>query len=1014
MRRSFVSGAVAVAVAVVLAACGNEHALPTAVQYPNGISSLTIAQNGCVNQGTLGHPTFTEVDTRVKVLINALFVGTHLQSTLTMWENLKTDKLFSNPLQNHIDNITKWTLGELGNLALQTPSTITSGPDAGLSPTTGSVRFLDLVFTCVNLTPTSVPQPPPGFDAAFALVNASETTDQQFNTSFQDAGGFVPKGSLDSRTMLVLVRQDASIQVNTPFPKLSRVMDVALAGGRLRTDKKLTVLVCPRATFADDDAISHRGIIAHQKTPFKAGDPIGAGVEYLPLGEGGVLPCPEGADVGAAWRHEKGFFRQRAMQLASLAEKALSFLGPKPLYAGHAAIGGRIDIFSPVVVVDPYVPTQIDVDPIAPTIYGADVVVSATLMVTGTAPANWAGTPAMNWVGKRVRDCSGPTDTDCLVGAPSIGTPLTITAVADDANGSAHASLTSAPVAIDGDSKAQFTFTHENANAAHNAQLTFPQTLNLPAYAPVLVGSADNDNAFVVNPAPLDIYPAAASRVYGDPNPSLTGDVQGEKYADDGTITAQYSTDATIESEITTADRTYQTMVQAGSVAASGTTLLSNYTFNIAAHTNTFTINRRTLHGTVAPATRVYGEVNPAFTPWTHGSTTASGMVTNPVPFDDGLTIQYSTTAVATTPIPGAAIVATLTGAKAPNYIKDIPDGALTITRRVLTGGPTPVDAFAIYGNAVPASFPYGLVATVGAALVSGDGVSASFTTSAIQGNGVGDYPISLALSGAAAGNYNISGVGAGTLHITPRALTGTIDAKSKTKGQENPELTGTVGNTYAPDGFEVKYFTTATTESDVGSYAISVNLDLEGGQNYSWNTNGDAKLTVADLVLDQEQSQEATESPLGLGGTNNQRLAQVITAGITGKLAQVAFPVACTSGNTSTVNVRIMNVVDGAPGETVLASTAVAASSLPSVATGAFQTFTFDAPASVTSGTQFVVVFEVSDPANGACSIVPGPSGSSYEAGVGYYMSVPENIPWTPLNPVNDLPFRIYVIPTP
>ncbi|HMC56070.1 MAG TPA: MBG domain-containing protein [Gemmatimonadaceae bacterium] len=1003
MRRFLLSGSVAVAAAVILGACSNEHAMPTGIQAINGINSLTLAQNGCVAEGTPGHPTFTEVNTRVNILINALFTGTHKQSTSTMWENLKTDKLYSNPLQNHIDNLTKWTLGKLGEGSLLIPTTITTGPDAGLTATTGSVRLLDLVFTCVNLTPTSVPQPPSGFDAAFALVDAV-TGDQQFNTSFKDAAGFVKGGSLDAKTMLVIVRQPPEVQVNTPFPKLSRVMDIALAGGKLKPGSKLTVLVCPSPSFTDDDAISHRGIIAHQKTPFTAGDPIGQGVEYLQAGEGGVLPCPETADVGAAWRQEKGFFRQRAMQLASLANKAWSYIGPKPLYAGHAAIGGGIEFFSPVVIVDTYIPTQVVVDPVATTTYGSAVVVNATLKVTSTAPANWAGTPAMDWVGKPVTQ---------LTGIPAITTPLPITAVVDDANGSAHASQTQT-VAIDADSKAQFTFTHENAGNAHNAQLTFPQTLNLPASAPVFVGSGDNDNAFVVNPAPLDIYPAAASRVYGDPNPTLTGDVQGEKYTEDGTISAQYSTDATIESEITTTERMYQTKVQPGSVASTGTTLLSNYVFNIAAHTNTFTINRRTLHGTVAPATRVYGEANPAFTPWTHGSTTASGTVTNPVTFDDGLTIVYSTAAVSTTPITGAAIVATLTGAKAPNYIKDIPDGALTITPRVLTGGPTPVDVFAIYGDAVPASFANELAATVGTALVSGDGASASFTTSASQGSGVGAYPITLALSGDAAGNYNVGGVASGMLHITPRALTGTIDAKSKIKGQENPPLTGNVGNTYAPDGFEVKFFTTATTESDVGSYPITVNLSLAGGQNYTWDANGDAKLAVTELVLDQEQSQEGTGSTIGLGGTNNQRLAQVVTAGISGKLAQVALPVACTSGIGSTVSVRIMNVVEGAPGETVLSSTSVAASSLPSVANGVFQTFTLDAPATITSGTQFAIVFEVSDPANGACSIVPGPSGSSYESGVGYYMSIPENTPWSPLNPVTDLPFRTYVIPTP
>src|SRR5262249_27722235 len=116
--------------------------------------------------------------------------------------------------------------------------------------------------------------------------------------------------------------------------------------------------------------------------------------------------------------------------------------------------------------------------------------------------------------------------------------------------------------------------------------------------------SGDADNAFVVNRAPLDIYPAAASRVYGDPNPPLTGDIQGEVYDENGKITAQYFTDALLESEITTPTRAYRTMVQDGSVAitpGSGV-LLSNYGFDVHAHTNVFTILRRTLTGKVGSA----------------------------------------------------------------------------------------------------------------------------------------------------------------------------------------------------------------------------------------------------------------------------------------------------------------------------------------------------------------------------------------------------------------------------
>src|SRR5688572_14788538 len=194
MRRSILAASLVVA-AVTLSACADKS-LPTSAEV-TGPSALLGSMNtdGCVDQSL----TLATVDVEVQGLINNLFIdANHRSSTLTSWENLKKDKLDGRPLQNHIDNLAKWTLEHLSANELTDPDGLTGI----LNATTGSVRLLDLVFRCAGETPTTLPEPPEGFDAAFELVDPS-TLDQQFNTSGEDAATFIPGDALEARTLLV-------------------------------------------------------------------------------------------------------------------------------------------------------------------------------------------------------------------------------------------------------------------------------------------------------------------------------------------------------------------------------------------------------------------------------------------------------------------------------------------------------------------------------------------------------------------------------------------------------------------------------------------------------------------------------------------------------------------------------------------------------------------------------------------------------------------------------------------
>src|SRR4051812_46827698 len=176
MRRRILTATLALA-AGILAACSDNPTQP--IVNASGASMLTINADGCVDKRLI----LASVNPEVQGLILHLFADENQRSsTASMWENIKKDKLDGRPIQNHIDNLTKWTLDHLSANTL-------SDPDGTgiLNATTGSVRLLDLVFRCAGEVPTQVPTPPAGFDAIFKLVEPSATDPQQINTSFNDA-----------------------------------------------------------------------------------------------------------------------------------------------------------------------------------------------------------------------------------------------------------------------------------------------------------------------------------------------------------------------------------------------------------------------------------------------------------------------------------------------------------------------------------------------------------------------------------------------------------------------------------------------------------------------------------------------------------------------------------------------------------------------------------------------------------------------------------------------------------
>jgi hypothetical protein len=166
--------------------------------------------------------------------------------------------------------------------------------------------------------------------------------------------------------------------------------------------------------------------------------------------------------------------------------------------------------------------------------------------------------------------------------------------------------------------------------------------------------------------------------------------------------------------------------------------------------------------------------------------------------------------------------------------------------------------------------------------------------------------------------------------------------------------------------------------------------------------------------VVDQEQPViDTTVGDMALGGYYGQQLAQVFTAGRTGLLAAVEFPLECGSFSgapTGAITLEVRDVVGGVPGETVLATTMFDPIAFPNFWPDDFPPYLRRLPLStataVTAGLQYAVVLRFATENDTFCGVSSGPEGDSYPAGDGSYR---ENGPygWSPLGSRQDLPFR-------
>ncbi len=335
----------------------------------------------------------------------------------------------------------------------------------------------------------------------------------------------------------------------------------------------------------------------------------------------------------------------------------------------------------------------------------------------------------------------------------------------------------------------------------------------------------NNPGTLTVTPAALTVIPNNLSRLYGDPNPTLTGVIVGIQNGDN--ITATYSTTAVLTSPVGNYPIT-ATLVDP-------TNKLGNYVVTL--NTGTLAVSPAPLTVTVADATRPFGAPNPAFTGTIAGIKNA-----------DNITATYSTTATATSPLGTYPITATLVDptSKLGNYSVTNNPGTLTITSAQLTV--TVADATRVYGDPNPAfavSFS-GFVNGDTVAVVSGT----PSCTSAAPTSAVGTYPIVCTQGTLSATSYVFVFV-SGNLTVTPAPLSVTAANATRLYGDANPAFTGTITGIKNGDNITASYTTTATVTSLIGTYPIApVLVDPTNKLGNYTVTSNNATLTVTQAPI--------------------------------------------------------------------------------------------------------------------------------------------------------------------
>ena len=375
-------------------------------------------------------------------------------------------------------------------------------------------------------------------------------------------------------------------------------------------------------------------------------------------------------------------------------------------------------------------------------------------------------------------------------------------------------------------------------------------TTAVGSYSSVITGSGQTSTNYTiayvagtlaVTPAALTITASSVSRVYGASDPTLgatySGFVNGETSSMlGGTLSVVDSKAAT-----TTAVGSYTSVI-----TASGQTS-TNYTITYVA--GNLTVSPDALSISASGLSRVYGASDPTM------GVTYSGFVNGETSIVLGGTASVvESKAATTTSVATYTGVITGSGQTSTNYTIKYVAGNLAVTPAALTITASGVSR--VYGASDPtlgvtySGFVNGETSSVLGGTLSVVDSKAATTTA------VGSYTSAITASGQTSTNYTITYV-AGSLAVTPAALTITASGVSRVYGASDPTLGVTYsgfvnGETSSVLGGTLSVVDSkAATTTAVGSYTSVITASGQTSTNYTITyVAGNLTVTPAALTI--------------------------------------------------------------------------------------------------------------------------------------------------------------------
>ncbi|WP_214627532.1 MBG domain-containing protein [Paenibacillus agaridevorans] len=306
-----------------------------------------------------------------------------------------------------------------------------------------------------------------------------------------------------------------------------------------------------------------------------------------------------------------------------------------------------------------------------------------------------------------------------------------------------------------------------------------------------------------ISKAPYTVTVDDKTREYGEPNPVFTSTNVGLRNRDTFPIT--YSTEAVPGSAVGQYDITPTVADQGGK--------LSNY--EVQTEKGKLTVTQAPLTIRPTDASRLYGEVNPAFTG------TLDGLKNS-----DDIPVAYTTAATAESPVGDYPITSAVTepDGAASNYRITFQQGSLAVGKAELSFAAT--DAERVYGQPNPS------LTGTSSGLKNGDAITADYNTAASEASSVGSYEITIGLNDPDGRlvNYYATLV-PGTLTVTKASLLVTPHNAVRWTSHPNPDLTGAISGLANQDEITARYRSIAVEDSPAGEYPVTAELDDPDGK---------------------------------------------------------------------------------------------------------------------------------------------------------------------------------------